>query len=191
MTVVTVIAAGDVSRMLSGRRQPVVTGAAPAQHLGVINGDHWHPDRIVVAVLADIGGEDVGRILAGSLAAVVAGYAIVGDTGVIEIGRQPGNRRVTIIAVSATGNVGRVFPGRGDAIVTGATGTQDMRVIDPHDRLPQTCGVAVFAGIRRLNMCRTFAGCGCTVVAPNTVSDNFRVIENSGHPGIRGVTVFA
>ena len=43
----------------------------------------------VMAVLADVGCLNVGRILAGSVCTVMAARTITGDVYVIEVGRNP------------------------------------------------------------------------------------------------------
>ena len=73
----------------------------------------------VVAVLTYISGLNMRGILAGSLCTVMATYTIAGDIDVIEIGRQPAIRRMTIIAGIAACNVGWVFARRYCAVVTG------------------------------------------------------------------------
>ena len=81
-----------------------------------------HVDRrkqnTVVAVLTYISGLNVRGILAGRLCTVVATYTIASDIDVIEIGRQPAIRRMTIIAGITTCNVGWVFARRNRAVVT-------------------------------------------------------------------------
>ena len=73
----------------------------------------------VVAVLTYVSGLNMRGILAGRLCTVVATYTIAGDIDVIEVGRQPAIRRMTIIAGIAACNVGRVFARRNRAVVTG------------------------------------------------------------------------
>ncbi len=58
------------------------------------------------------------RSFSDSIRSVVTAGTISSDIHVIEIGWQPARRRVTVIAVGATGNVCRMFSGRADAIVT-------------------------------------------------------------------------
>ena len=58
------------------------------------------------------------RIFSDRVRSVVTAGTISSDTRVIEVGWQPPRRRVTVIAVVATGNVCRMFSGRADAIVT-------------------------------------------------------------------------
>ena len=82
-----------------------------------------HVDRrkqnIVVAVLANISGLDMRGILAGRLCTVVAADTIAGNIDVIEIGRQPAVRRMTIITGITAGNMCRVLARGYRAVVTG------------------------------------------------------------------------
>jgi hypothetical protein len=54
-----------------------------------------------VTVLADVRRQDVRRGLTRSLCAVVTADAVVGDVGVIEVGRDPSIGRVAVVAVIA------------------------------------------------------------------------------------------
>ena len=121
MTIVTVIAAGDMRGVFTGRGDAIMAGAAGAQYLGVIDGKGRYEHIGAVAILADIGGLYVCRGLAGGVGAVVAAHAIASDVDVVEVGRQPACRRMTIIAGVAAGDVGWMFTGRRDAIMAGAT----------------------------------------------------------------------
>lgn len=57
------------------------------------------------------------RVLASCDVAVVAANAITGDVGMVVRGRQPGNRRVAVIAVIAARDVRWMLAGRRHAIV--------------------------------------------------------------------------
>lgn len=80
-----------------------------------------HVDRrkqnTVVAVLADISGLNVRGVFPGRLCTVVATYTIASDIDVIEIGRQPAIRCMTIITGITACNVGWVFARRNRAVV--------------------------------------------------------------------------
>jgi hypothetical protein len=56
MTIVTVIAAGDMRGVFTGRGDAIMAGAAGAQYLGVIDGKGRYEHIGAVAILADIGG---------------------------------------------------------------------------------------------------------------------------------------
>ena len=73
--------------------------------------------------------------------------------------------------------------------MTGHAGTDDLGVIYDNAWLPESGAVTVLTGIRRLNMGQAFAGCLVAVVTVNTISNNIGVIENSGSPADRLVTI--
>ena len=73
--------------------------------------------------------------------------------------------------------MGRMLPGCGDAVMTGAAGAQYLGVIDSDHGCPEIRGVAVLADIGRLNMCRTLTRRVCAVVTACTVASDVRVIE--------------
>ncbi len=92
MTVVTIIAAGDVRRVFAGRRDAVMTGAAGTQYLGVIHGSHRRPHIGVMAVFTNISRLYMCKILTGCCCAVMAADAVTRDIDVIENSWSPGNR---------------------------------------------------------------------------------------------------
>ena len=73
-------------RVLAGGRDAIVTGAAGAQDLRVVNGQCRRKDIGVVTVLADVRGLQVRRTLAGRFDTVMAADAVTSNTDVIEIG---------------------------------------------------------------------------------------------------------
>ena len=89
-----------------------------------------------MAKLAGISREDVCRPLAGRIGAVVAADTIASDICVVEVCRNPGGRRVAVIAIVATGYVGRVFARRDYAVVAGRTRTDDLCMVDQIGRRP-------------------------------------------------------
>lgn len=89
MAVVAIIAAGDMCWVLAGCDNAVVARAASTDNLGVIHGVCWHPDIGIVAVFANLRCQNMRRVFASYLYAVVAACAIAGDTNVIEIRGQP------------------------------------------------------------------------------------------------------
>ena len=84
---------------------------------------------------------------------------------------------MTVIAVVAAGDVCRVLAGGGNAVVAGATSTQDLGVVDNYHRREYIGRVAVFTDIRRQGVCRIFARCVRTVVAIYAIAGDGRVIE--------------
>ena len=80
-----------------------------------------------MAVLADIGCLNVGRVLAERVRTVVAAYAVGRDVGVIEIGcGYPGGGNMAIITSVPGRNVCRMFASRNDPVVTRATISDDL-----------------------------------------------------------------
>ena len=73
--------------ILARRCIAVVTGRTRAQYLCVINGGHRCPGYCGVTVLANVGRQDVGRVLAGRIGAVMAADAVVRNIDVIEVRR--------------------------------------------------------------------------------------------------------
>ena len=185
MAVVAGIAAGDVCWMFTRRGDAVMAGAAGAYHLSVIDGKRGRPDTRRVAVLADISRLYMCRGLAGGLCAIVAAHAIASDIDVVEGGRQPRNRRMAVVAGVAAGDVGRVFAGRGDAIMAGATSAQYLGVIDGKGGRPDIRRVAVLANIGCLYMCRRLAGGLRAIVAAHAIASDIDVVEVGRQPGNR------
>ena len=56
MTVIAVVAAGDVVWIFTGCGDAVMTGTTAAKDLGVVHRDRRYPDVNIVAVLTDVGG---------------------------------------------------------------------------------------------------------------------------------------
>jgi len=177
MAVVAIIAAGDMGGVFAGCYEAVMTGAASTNDLRMVNGVNRHPDVRCMAVLADIGRLDVCEVLARSVGAVMAAGAISRDIYVIEIGWQPGNRRVTVIAIRAARNMLCILAGRDYAVMTGAAATQYLGVVNGVNRRPDIRVMAIFADIGRLNMRKILAGGFDTVVATDTIADDACVIE--------------
>ncbi len=129
--------------------------------------------------------------LAGRINAIVAIHAIAGDIQVVKIRRQPGDRRVAVIASITAGDMCGVLTGRCDAVVTGTTGSNHMHVID------SICGrecagvVAIFTDITCLNVSQILACRIGAVMAATAVAGNVRVVENRRQPGDGRVAVVA
>ena len=85
--------------------------------LVMVDGVRRFPDRRAVAVLADIGRQNVGRAFAGRISAVLATEAIAGDIGMIEIGWRPGDGRMSVVTVVSARDMAGILPGRRHAIV--------------------------------------------------------------------------
>ena len=70
------------------------------------------------------------RGLAGGVGAIVATDTVSRNVHVVEVGRQPGNRCMTVLTIVAAGNMRRMFSNRSNAVVARATGSDDLRMID-------------------------------------------------------------
>jgi len=115
--------------------------------------------------------------LANGIGAVVATHTIVHDVDVVEVGGQPGNRRVAVVAIIAAGDMGWVFAGRYEAVMTGAASTNDLRMVDGVNRHPNVRCMAVLADIGHLNMREVLACSVNTVMATGAIARNVYVIE--------------
>ena len=100
-----------------------------------------------MAILADIRRVDMRRVFTGSAHAIVATGAIVDETGVIEIGRNPGRRCVAVVTIVAALYMGWVLATRNCAVVTRTASADDLGVVDIVGRSPQRVVVAVLADI--------------------------------------------
>jgi len=87
MAIVAINTSRDMRRVLADSDGAVVAGTTGTQNLGVVDRIGGCPQRIVVAILTDIGGLNMRRILARGTNTIVTGGAATDDTGVIEVGR--------------------------------------------------------------------------------------------------------
>lgn len=147
MTVLAVIAARDMRRMLARGKRTVVAGTAGANDLGVIHRVDGREHVGRVAILAHVRRQHVVLVLAGGVSAVMAAETVAGNVHVIEVGGQPGNRRVAVITVVAALNVIGTLAGSGYAVVARATGTDHLRVVNGVSRRPDAGRVAILTDI--------------------------------------------
>ena len=96
---------------------------------------------------------------------------------------------MTVVAVGAAGDVCWTFTGGDQAVMTGATGTEYLCVIDSCYRYESERAVTVFADIRRLYVCRGFARGGQAVVATDAVVGNANMVEGRRDPAGRDMTI--
>ena len=92
---------------------------------------------------------------------------------------------MTVVAGVATGDVRRVFAGRRDAVMTGAAGTQHLRVINGEHRREHVGSVAILAHVGRLYMRRAFANGFGAVVAVDAIAGDVHMIEIGWQPASR------
>lgn len=180
VAIVAIVAACDMRGVLAGRGDAVVTRGTTAENLCVIDGHYRHPDRWVVAIFTNVRCLNMHGAFAGRIRTVMAIHAVAHNIQVIEIGRHPGNAGVAVITVISAGDMRRMFASGGNTVVTGATATQYLGVVDGNCWLPYHRAVAVLANIRCLNMRRAFAGCICTVMAGHAVARDIGMVEIRG-----------
>lgn len=126
----------------------VVTTAARADDLRVVDSRRRGKDSGGVARFARVGGGDVGSGLAGRRCAVMAAYAVSGDAGMTKRRRTKNCRVMTGIALRSRRNVIRGLADRDGAVMTGTARTDHLRVIDAHGGRKRRRGVTRLAGIR-------------------------------------------
>ena len=177
MTCIAVASAWHVRRVLAGRRCAVVAGVASSQHLRMVDRIGRCPRDIVVAVFAHIGCIDMRLVFAGRADAVMTGRTIVDDAGVIEVGRNPCRRRVTIIAIVTALDVRLSLTAGNRTVVARTTGACYLRMVDRISRRPDRVVMAVFADIARSNMCLVLAGCAGSVVTTEAIVRYPRMVE--------------
>ena len=170
----------EVSRVHAGGQGAVVAGRTGSKNLVVIHGENRRPDSRGMAGFADVGRLNMRRALAGGVRAVMTAEAVVHDVRMVKIRRYPCDCCVTVVAIVAAGDVGRVFADRRNAIVTRAADADYLRVVYGVCGHPRIRVMAVFANVACLNMRKAFA-CGIgAVVATKAVARDIDVIEICG-----------
>ena len=82
--------------------------------------------------------------------AVVAAEAVARDVGMVEICRQPGCGRMTVVAIVAACEVRRVFASRDCAVMAGEAGADDLGVVYRSCRRPGIDAVTILADVGRV-----------------------------------------
>ena len=149
VAIIAVVTTREMSGMLSGGSDAIVTRPTAAEHLCMVHQVGWRKGHRVVAILADIGGLHVRWVLTGRIGPVMAAGAVAGDVDVIKIRRHPSIGGMTVVTGVAARNVGRVLAGRSIAIMTGATTAYDISMVDRKCRCETVGCVAVLAGVGR------------------------------------------
>ena len=96
---------------------------------GVIYSERRNPHCRCVTVLADVGRQNMGLVLAGGIRAVVTTDTVAEDIHMVEVCGQPTDGRVTVIARITAGNMCLVLAGGIDAIVAADAIANDSAVI--------------------------------------------------------------
>jgi len=167
--------------VLARGRGAVVAGAANAHDLRVVDGVRRRPGHVVVAAFAEVGRVEVRqRVLARRADTVVAADAIAGDVDVVEVGWQPARGRVAVVAgVAGLDVVGVLARGCG-SIVTGATQSHDLQMVDGYCRGPLDAVVAVSADVGRVDVRRVFAGGYSAIVTRTADANDFGMVDGVG-----------
>ena len=191
MAIVAAITAVDMVQVLAYCDDTVVAGSAGTNYLRVIDRVNRIPDIRRMAIFADVAGLNVCLILAGRLGTVVAAETVARNVDVIEIRGHPAGCRMTVIAVVTAGDVREVFTRCRQAIVTGATGADDLRVVNGVCRCPDIAVVAVFTNIGCLYVRQRFAVGFDTIVAAGTVPKDVDMVKIGGSPRVCGMAIIA
>lgn len=189
MTVVATIIARDVRWMFARCSKTVMTGAATAQYLCVINRIGWRPRITIVAILTDVTRLHMRQVLARGIQTVVAANAIARNVQVIECRWSPCNCRVAVIASIAAGKVRRVLAGRDYAIVTRAADADDLRMVDCKRGRKYVGVMAVLAYVAGLDMRGTLTDGIRAVMAVNAATGDVQMIEVRRQPANCRVTI--
>ena len=89
-----------------------------------------------MAILAGIGSQYMCRVLAASDNSIVAADTIASDAFMFECSTRPGVGPVAVIAHITALDVTGILALRGDTIMATLAGTEDSKVVYPHDRSP-------------------------------------------------------
>ena len=144
-----------------------------------------------MTIVAGVATGDMGRMLADSSDAVVAGTASANYLSVIDGDNgRPYCRAMTIFTDIRCLHVRRVLAGRLSAVMTADAVAKDVNVIEI-GRHPADRRVTVIAGVAAGDVSSVLAGRTNAVMAANTITNNTTVIENSGKPASRVVAVVA
>ena len=173
----TILRGIEVPGIHAGSRGAIVAGRAGPQNLSVVNGDNRCPDIRAVAILTNIGCEWVQWTLADRVCSVVAADTVVDDVRVVEVGWQPRDGGVAVVAIVAAGNMRRMLANRYYTVMAGAAGADDLRMVNRKCRNPGVWCMAIFADNTGKNMVGVLAGCIRTVVAARTIASDIDVVK--------------
>ncbi len=177
MAQATVLRRIEVPRVHAGGRSAIVTGCAGAQDLGVINISYGCPDIRAVTIFADVGRLWVQWTLASRVRSVMTAAAVIDNVCVIEIGRQPRDSRVAVIAVIAAGDMRWVFANGYHTVMARATSPNNLSVVYRKCWNPGIRCMAIFADNTGKNMVDVLARCIRTVVAARTIACDIDVVK--------------
>ncbi len=182
MTVVAIVAACEVRRVLTCRNSAVVTGTTATQNLRVVDRVGRHPGNRVMAVFTDVGGLNMAGIFTCCIATVMASDAVAGNVGMIEICGNPTRSKVAVRTVIAANNVASILTRCNIAVMTRSATADDLRVVDGESRNEATRRMAILTNRCGENMHGVLSDRVITVVTGNAIADYIRVIKHRGQP---------
>lgn len=133
VAIVAVVTAGNMISWFAVGNAAVVTGAARANNLRMVDPEDWFPSRCTMTIFADVSRVDVVRPLAFGDAPVVAAETVAAKTVVVKIGGDPRCRVVAILTIIAAGDVLRRFAGCHVAVVATAATADGLKMVDAPD----------------------------------------------------------
>ncbi len=178
VAVITSVAAAYVCRVLVRGDRAIVAGRAGADDLIVVDSVGRHKDKIVVTVFAQVCGLDMHRILANGVIPVVAAEAVGHDIRVLKCCRDPTVRRMAVVAVVSTADMGRVFTCGDHAVMAGRAESDDLGMINRVGGREKRAVMTVFTNIARLDMRRVLADGIGAVVAGGTGADDLGMVDS-------------
>ena len=149
MAVIAVITTGDVVSILAGRNRSIVAGATRAENAVVIDRERRRKTTGCMAILTDVGRQDVRGVFASRIAAVVTRNAVSSDIRMIKNGGRPRQRIVAVVALLTGCDMCWCFTGRLHAVVTGVATSRNRRVVHKRNGVPCRSDVAVAALLGR------------------------------------------
>ena len=105
VAVIAGIAAQDVARVLARRRYAIVATTTHTEHLRMVDAHDRREGHDAMAIFADNGRRDMRGGLADGVDGVVTTHTVARDVVVIEVGRRPCDRRMTVVAGIAAQNM--------------------------------------------------------------------------------------
>ena len=124
VTDVAFLLCDEVPRILARCNDAVMAGRARPQYLGMVDPDYGAPRGRAMTVFAHICRQRMRRPFASRVQTIVTTDAVTGDGRMIEVRRNPGDGRMTIIAVVAARDVVWVLAFRDRAVVTRGAGSE-------------------------------------------------------------------
>ena len=136
VTGIALICGIDMGYRSTRCRYTIVTTLTTTACFVVVHDRDRRPDRINVTGLTGIAGIDMHWDFAACTRAVMAGRTKFGRKTVIKHRHQPVSRCVARIASQRGGNMFCTHAGGNNAVMTGCTGTQHLRMINRNQRHP-------------------------------------------------------